>query len=380
MESFLPFFLLLFAGVAFSALSQKLHLPWVVALISAGVILGPQALDLVEPTPTITFLGEMGLIFLMFMAGLEVRLSELARLRHDIGVMAAVHGVATFSVGFVVGWFLGFPPILMLLLGVVFMSTSVAVVVPSLESAGLLHSTIGKSILAKSIVADLSALLILSVALEQLTASARLPLPLFYLTLVGALIALRVALPRIEVFLGKFHERADLFQQQMRAVLMVLVGTVIILELLGLHPIIAGFFAGLVLSDTIKSKVLLGKLRAISYSFFIPTFFLLVGLELNISVFFDGAPALALLALFVAVALIVKFISGWLGARLVGYSTHRGLLFGAAAIPQLSTTLAVVYTADSAGILTPALASALVGLGVVSTVLGPLLVRLMGAR
>ncbi len=378
MESFLPFFLLLFAGVAFSALSQKLHLPWVVALIIAGVILGPQALNIVEATPAITFIGEMGLLFLMFMAGLEVRLSELSRMRHDIGVMAIVHLGTTFTVGFIVGYFLGFGPLLMLLMGVVFTSTSVAVVVPSLESAGILHSRIGRSILAKSIVADVSALLILSVALEQIESTARLPLPLLYTTLAGSLVALRYALPRIERFLGKFHDKADLFQQQLRAVLMVLLGTVLILELLGLHAIIAGFFAGLVLSDAIKSKVLLGKIRAIGYSFFIPTFFLLVGLDMDIEVFLSGEEALALASLFLAAAFFAKSVSGWIGARLAGFSSRDGFLIGAAAIPQLSTTLAVVYIASGAGILTPSLASALVALGVVSTLLGPALIKLMG--
>lgn len=375
MESFLPFFLLLFAGVVFSALSQKLHLPWVVALIAAGVVIGPQGFGIVENNEVITFIGEVGLVFLMFMAGLEVKLSSILELRLKVLTLAIAHSIITFGAGFWVGYLLDFGFVLSVLVGIVFNSTSVAVVVPSLEANNLIDTKVGKTILGSTIIADVVALLMLSITLQQIERTATIPLPLLYGILIGVLVALRIALPKIEKFWARFHQKRDLFQQEVRTVLMVMIGTVIILELLGLHAIIAGFFAGLVLSDTVKNDVLLGKLRAVSYGFFIPTFFIVVGLTLDISTLLSGGEALYYTILFTITALLAKMVSGWIGGRLDNFSNHESLLIGAATIPQLSTTLAVVFAATAAGVMHTSIATALVALGVVTTIIGPLIIR-----
>jgi len=78
MEEFYPFFVVLFAAVFFSTVFRRLHFPWVIALILGGIIVGPHGVDILEINETISFLGQIGLVFLMFMAGLETQFSPIS--------------------------------------------------------------------------------------------------------------------------------------------------------------------------------------------------------------------------------------------------------------------------------------------------------------
>lgn len=380
MESFLPFFLLLFAGVVFSALSNKLHLPWVIALILGGIAIGPHAFDLVTINPIFSFMAQVGLIFLMFMAGLETKLSSFWKLGSSVFILAFVHAAITFAAGLGISLIFGFSPVVSILVGIIFLSTSVAVVIPSLEISNAIDTRAGKTVVAAAVVADVLALMMLSVVLQTVETTTSLPLPLFYVVLVATLFVMRFLLPRLENLLAKFHRKKDLFQQELRAVLTVLLGTVLVFESLGLHAIIAGFFAGLVLSDSVKNEVLIGKLRALSYGFFIPTFFILVGVETNILVFQEVTSALPLLIAFAIAAIGSKIVSGWLGARLGGFNKRESMLIGVATIPQLSTTLAVVYSAQELGVMDEEISSPLIGLALITTFIGPLLIRAAAHR
>ena len=373
MESFIPFFLLLFAGVVFSALSSRLHLPWVIALIVAGITVGPSGFDVVEINPTIEFIGQVGLVFLMFMAGLETKLSSFREVGRSVVTLSLSHGIISFGAGTLVGYLFGFDIATSALIGIIFLSTSVAVVIPSLEVRGIVDTKLGKTIIAAIVLADILALILLSIVLQNVDQQTALPLPVFYATLIAVLIAMRFILPRFEKLLAKYHRRKDIFQQEIRAVLTVLLGTVIIFELLGLHAIIAGFFAGLVLSDSVTNEIVLGKLRALSYGFFIPTFFVVVGIQIDLTVF-ESARALPLLLTLVVSALLAKVFSGWLGAKLSGFSERESWLTGVATIPQLSTTLAVVYSAVEFRLINDILASSLIMLAIITTFVGPLLV------
>ena len=87
MFEFFSFFIILLAAVFFSALFNRLHLPFVIALIIGGVIIGPHGLALFEMNQTLDFLGEIGLVFLMFMAGLEIKLSSFAQDKKNISLL-----------------------------------------------------------------------------------------------------------------------------------------------------------------------------------------------------------------------------------------------------------------------------------------------------
>ena len=149
---------------------------------------------------------------------------------------------------------------------------------------------------------------------------------------------------------------------------------------MGLHPIIAGFFAGLVLSDSIKNSVLKEKIRTISYGVFVPTFFVIVGAETDIGVLWDFKETSILVGAIILGSILSKFLSGWVGARMVGFDSDSSLLFAISSVPQLSTTLAVAFPSLTLGFIDQKLIAAMVALSVITVIVSPVLMNLLGDR
>jgi Kef-type K+ transport system membrane component KefB len=376
-EQFFPFFIVLFAGVFFSGIFKRFHLPWAVALLIGGVIIGPHGLGLFEVDNTINFIGQIGLVFLMFMAGLESKISEFSGSKKDLFFLTTINGLMPFVVGFAISSFFGYGNTTSILVGIVFISSSVAVVIPSLESTGLIYSNLGKSIIATTVLQDIASLVLLSIFLQKINPITALPLPLLYLLLFSTVMFLRWLIPKARWIFSVTTDEQDrmFFQRELRSIFTILIGTVIIFELLGLHPIVAGFFAGLVLSDSIKSGILMDKIRTISYGLFIPTFFVVVGAQADISVF-SGSGAILVLAISILLGSVLsKYLSGYYGAKAIGFSKRESKLFAVSSIPQLSTTLAVAFTGFELGLFGQGILTSMIILSVVTTFLSPILMK-----
>ena len=377
----LPFFLILLATVLFAAAFRRFHLPWVLALITAGMFVGPYGFAVATVTPTISFLSQIGLIFLMFMAGLETKFDSFKQLKYDIAWFSTLNGLIPFVVGVAVGHLFGFPLTASLLLGTIFMSSSIAVIIPTLESLGLQKRKLGKTIVSSTIVAYVTSLILLSVLLQSTNPVTTLPLPSFYFLLALIIGGFVYGLPKIRALIPKHRDEKDLFESEIRVIFALMIGVVITFELLGLHPIIAGFFAGLVLSESIQSDLLIDKLRTMSYGVFIPVFFVVVGMETNLTVFSNNSKSvITLISVIVLSSIAAKFLSGWLAGRIIGFSNHEAAIAGLATVPQLSTTLAVVFTAVATGLLPSTLITAMVMLSIITTMVAPIGLRFLASK
>ena len=378
----LPFFIILFISLFFSELFFRFHFPWVISLLIGGMLLGPHGFDVIQINESIEFLAQIGLVFLMFMAGLETTIFKHGHgeMFKKVSFIAVLNSFAPFLVGLYLGYSLGFEPIVSLLLGTMFISSSLAIIVPSLESNGLIKTNIGQAIVATTVIADILSLLVLSVILQMTNHTHNIPLYLLYPLLLLLVIGFRYFMPKIQWFFTKEAEsEKDIFQQELRSIFVLLLGTVIAFELLGLHPIIAGFFAGLTLSDSIQSQSMKAKIRGIGYGIFIPTFFIVTGTQADISSLFNNQIILVALVILVA-TFLAKFISGYLGSRLEKFSHNEALLLGAATTPQLSTTLAVASAGLAMGLIEIELFTALLAVSVISVLVGPVLIKIIGQK
>jgi len=376
MENFYPFFLVVFSGVFFSMVSIRTHIPWAVMLIIGGVLLGPSVLGIASVDPTIDFIGQIGLVFLMFMAGLETKMSQFKEFQTKLLFLAMFNGLVPFIAGFTIVLLLGYELITALIVGIIFISSSVAVVIPTLEVTGMIKNKLGQSVMITTVLQDIGSLVLLSLLLQLVSPVTEVPLYVFYPVLLGVLVALRLWIPRLRAWVVRMTTDApDLFQLEFRSTFLMLIGTVIAFELLGLHPIVAGFFSGLVLADSIRSKVLKDKIKTISYGIFIPTFFIVVGLQTDLSVFADVGSVLTVMLLLVGGLVISKYVSGFVGARSVGFDNTEANFYAATSLPQLSTTLATAFVAFNLGLLDQTLLTSLVILSVVTVLLSPLLMR-----
>ena len=385
--SLLAFFVVLGAALVFSSLLRRFSVPWAVALILGGMAVGPDGLGLIELNNTVLFLAEIGVIFLMFIAGMETSISAIKRVwRHGLFV-AFVSGVIPSIVGASIGLAFGYGMQTALILAVIFMSSSFAVVIPSLEEKGILHSRLGRVVVSSTMIQDIASLVLLAIMLQFISPDAWVPLPILLGAMALALAAGILARKHI-IGLRKWwddrrehssHEFA-MFEQEIGLVVLIMVGMAFIFEVLKMETIVGAFFAGMIISELTKSKVLEYKIHVLGYGIFIPIFFVVIGAWVDLGVFTDKL--WTILPLTIAITLgsaISKFASGWVAAKALGYSSREGAIIGATSIPQLITTLAVLVVGENLGILTPELVAAIVILSILTVIISPTVTtRLLG--
>lgn len=378
MGSLFALFLVLMAGVLFQEVSRKAHLPWVVALMIGGFLIGPSGVGLIaEPDSTIAFLGQIGLIFLMFMAGLETRLKDFWKaIKHSTWVIILTL-ITSVLAGMVIGYWFGFPNITALFIGVVFISSSVAVSVPYLEDSGLINAPIGRTVVASAVTLDVISLVFLAFVMDSAVPLSPVGFPSLVVSLLGIFLVLKFILPLIKRRLQFLHEATVTeHERETQLVIAVLIGLVVLFEVIGLHPILAGFFAGIVLSDVVWTRKLMEKIRMLSYGLFIPVFFVMVGIQFNLSPImesFKTKESLLLIISFILIPIITRYLSSFWGARIEGFSRIQSKFIAASLTPQLSTTLAVALTGQELGILDAKLTSLLVVMSIATTVVGALI-------
>lgn len=379
MTEFISFFVVIAAALVFPALFGRLHLPWVAALLIAGAVTGPHGLALFESNQALDFFGAIGLVFLMFMAGLEIELSHLKKHAVDFFVISVLGMVIPFVAGVTFMLFAGYSVFVAILIGTVMLTTSVAVIVPMINAEAVQKTRLGEFILGSAIISDIVSLAMLTILLRTATPAA-LPLPVFIILVLLFFMAMHWLMPRIRWLATSAKIGKQLFQTQLRLVIVTMVGIVLVFELLGLHAVIAGFLAGILLAHLVQSEHLHGKLRTISYGVFIPIFFVVVGSQVNWQAIFSDQGYFMTTLLLIVVTISAKFLSGLLAGAWRGLSVKASAMLGAASVPQLTVPLAVAFTGQATGILNEQVASMLIALVVTTTLVGPLLFSLIAKR
>ena len=375
MEYFLLFLIWIAAAFFFPVMLRRLQMPWVTAVIFAGLFLGPYGLSVVNPGEIMNFLATIGLVFLMFTAGLDTKFSVLKKAGKDVLYFSAVNLGIPFVTGFVVGWYLGLGVFASLVLGVCFSSSSVGVIIPMLRELKVkkrIKSTITSAIFFEDVVS----LILLAILLKAVAPISQIPLEIFPGVLIIFLVVVLYVIPIVQEWLFSWGPKKDVFAGQMRAVFITLSLVALMAELIGVHAMVGGFLAGLTLSDMLRRRRKLEEnIFAISYGFLIPIFLLNLGMSTNIATLFS--PGDALLTGLIVVSLIAsKSASGFLGARLLGFPSRISLGMGVMTIAQMSTTLATASLALNYGIFTEDIVAALVVMSIVTIVIAPLLTKL----
>ncbi len=377
MTEVFPFFIVLLAGLIFSRVFRSFHVPWTVALIASGLAIGPYGLQLITPDPTLEFLKYLGLVFLMFMAGLETRFSGFREVWKESSFIGTMTGLIPFAIGILIGHLLGYESHTIILLGIVFISSSIAIAVPVLEKENLFHSRLGKTIVSSIVLQDIASLVLLAVVLQYLTPG-MLPFPMFVTLFVLTLfiVALvRWGVPRLRKIFENKKRSMDRFERDLRITFVVLIGTVIMFEIIGLHAIVGAFLAGLILSEIIQEKALKEKIYVMAYGLFIPVFFVMIGVDINIEAFLAAQNIVLLVLIILLGSMLSKFASGWISGKIVGFTSLQSTLVGGTCIPQLSTTLAVITIGQQYNLLPEELVTTLIILSVVTIFVSPLAVN-----
>jgi len=373
MVDLMTFFIILASGLFLSEIFQRLHLPYVVALVIAGILVGPHVFNLMQVTETVTFLGSIGVVFLMFIAGSEIKSKTFKQFGKNIFIMVLFNSAIPFMVGFSIGQFFGYTNLTSLMLGTIFASSSIAVIIPSLEFNGVVNTKVGRTIISTTVLEDIGSLLVAGFILQSFKQKTFLPLYIYIPLILLFIVLLKLTIPTIQRWYHHKKKSKDLFENELRFIFTVLIASVLLFEVMGMHSIIAGFIIGIFLADSLRGRIH-SKIRTISYGIFIPVFFLLLGVQTDLSVF--SSLSSVLLSMVIVCGLIIsKIVSGWFGGVLSGFSKKESLLIGISTIPQLSTTLAVAYTALEFKIINQEIITALITLSMITTILSPLLIK-----
>ena len=376
MEYFLLFLIWIAAAFFFPVMLRRFQIPWVTAVIFAGILLGPYGLGVVNPGEVMDFLATIGLVFLMFTAGLDTKFSVLKRAGKDVVYFSMVNLGIPFATGCLVGVFSGLGVFASLVLGVCFSSSSVGVIVPMLRELKV-KSRIKSTLTSAIFLEDVISLILLAFLLKAVVPISPIPLEFFPVALFVFLLIVFYVIPILQEWLFYWGPKKDVFAGEMRAVFITLSLVALMAELIGVHAMVGGFLAGLTLSDMLgKRRKLEENIFAISYGFLIPIFLLNLGMSTNIATLF--APGDALLTGLIVISLIVsKSVSGFLGARLIGFPLRISWGLGVMTIAQMSTTLATASLALKYGIFSEDILAALVVLSIVTIIIAPLLTKLV---
>lgn len=375
--------LVVVAAVAFIApllldLAPRLRLPSVVLEIVAGIVIGPALLGWVEIDTAIRVFALFGLALLLFLAGLEI---EFDRLRGRALRLAGAGFLVSFAIAVLVGLALegGGQVEDGLLVAIILSGTSLGVVVPLLKDAGEVDGVFGQLVIAAASIADFATIIVLSLLFSREATGTGSQLVLLGGFLVAAAVAVAGILGlersmRISSVLVRLQDTTA--QIRVRGAFLLMAGFVALAESLGLEVILGAFTAGAILSLVDRDHLMTHphfrtKLEGTGFGFFIPVFFISVGLSFDLDALLAGAGTILRVPLFLAALLLVRGLPALLYRRLVG--ARRTVVAALLQATSLPFIVAASMIGVELGAISEATSAALIGAGLLSVLLFPLL-------
>jgi Kef-type K+ transport system membrane component KefB len=352
----------------------------------AGVIIGHSGLNLVGANPTLVVLSDIGLAFLMFLAGMEIDFAKLfpPREKGQPNAGPNLPGLA-FAV-YLVTLVLAVPGGFLLtrlglegdsyLLAFVLSATSLGVLLPVLKERGLLQQPSGQLVFLTALLADFITVLLLTIYIITLDRGLDPEIFSLGLLFVAFFLAYRFGLsftrvPGVRKLVEELSQAT--VQLKVRGAIAILMGFVVLAEFLGAELILGAFLAGMVISliKAPQDDDLVHKMEAFGFGFFIPVFFIMVGVELDLGALFESPSSLALLPVLIIVALVVKFVPALLFRRVISWrETFAGALL---LNTHLSLEIAVAVIGLRLGLLSPATNAAVIVFAILTVFLMPVL-------
>jgi Kef-type K+ transport system membrane component KefB len=394
MTSFLQFdialVIIIVAAKLGGYISYKLNQPSVLGELIVGIILGPSLIDFLHwpyftdehLTETISHLAELGVLLLMFIAGLDLHLSDLAK-SGKVSVLAGIFGVIVpLGLGTLLGIIFQLDFLSALFIGLVLSATSVSISAQTLMELNVLRSRVGIGLLGAAVFDDVLVVLGLSVFIAVLQAGGNgswlsiLRVVVQMVLYLGAAIAVGIwLLPRLTSWVEKLPISRGLVAFAFVVALLYAWAA----ESLGSMAALTGaFLAGLMFSQTRIKEYIESGIATLAYAFFVPIFFVNVGLSANARQL--TAQSLLLLVVMVIVAIVGKVFGAGFGARLAGFSNLEAVQLGVGMMSRGEVGLIVATVGIMEGLISQETFAAIVGVVIVTTLLTPPALRSLFSR
>ena len=367
-------FAIFIAAKAIGEVFERLKLPAVLGEILAGVLIGPYALGWIHPSDTLRAIAEIGAIFVLFNAGLEVSPRDLIKVGRTAVLVAVAGVIVPFVLGFAYMHWRGDALTESVFVGAAMVATSVGITARVLGDMGVLSSHIAKIILGAAVFDDILGMLLLAVvdglAESQGVQWGRLGV-LAVEAILFALFMIFIG-PRILCKLRPSVAHLSTHNAPLIIALMVCLGLSFAAAKIGMAAIIGAFFAGMIFSEYSPEWDLLPRVHAIT-EFLGPFFFFSIGAQLNVKLF---KGEVLLVASIVTVLAVVSKVAGC-GLPLLGEGWNTVLSVGVGMMPRGEVALIVALVGLNSQIVSQSTYAVVVFMTAVTTVLAPPLLRIL---
>lgn len=378
--------IILVVGEILGVISQKLKMPKVLGFLLSGIVIGPSLFNVVQENEPIRVMAQIGVIFLMFMAGLETDIEKFK----TAGVSSFLIAIGGIVVPLVLGAGVtyAFTGILAesIFVGVILTATSVAITVQTLNELGKLNTRAGVNIIGAAIIDDILGIIILSVAIMLIApegggASGVAGLIPIFVKIVIFLAISGVALKVLPGLIEKFMAKGDK-EKKTETLIMLTAGITIIFsifveEKLGIAAITGAYVCGLVIAMTNQNHTFDEKFSNVSTYLVSPIFFSSIGLTIDLKTL--GAEVILPIIAISIVAIIGKIIGCGLCAKMYGMKNDESLQIGVGMVSRGEVAIITASLGLSKGIITNEVYPTLLVVIIISTIVTPLLLKVVFA-
>ena len=323
-------------------LFKRFRVPGIIGLILSGVIIGPNFLHLIESTNSFELLSKTGLLYIMFLAGLEIDMQQFQHNRNKSIVFGALTFLIPIIIGYVVCIYVFQFSVWPALLLASMFSTHTLVSYPIVSNMGIIKNRAVQVTFGGTIITDSAVLILLGFITNVVTGEIN-SFFWFRTTLsLGLLVFCTLyLLPKISRwFFRNIEAQASSHYIYVLAVVFI---SSYLSELAGVEPIIGAFLAGLGLNKIIPhSGILMNRITFIGNTLFIPFFLISAGMLVDLKLFFEGTSALLFAAILLMVGLLTKYIAAWVTGSIYKYSKYeRNIMFGLS-VSHAAATMAII--------------------------------------
>lgn len=356
---------------------KRIKIPGIVGIIVSGAIMGPSVTGLLERDATIVLLGTVGLLYLMFMAGLSIDLNQFNRLKHK----SIIFGIISFSLPlalayFLAPYFLDYPIPTALLLGSI-VGSHTLLAYPIAHRLGITKNSAVTMTMGGTMVTDTLSLAILALVVGSLQDGLTLTFLSTFGLSVGVFVTASILiLPRLgRWFFKTFPKENDADYIFLLAIMFV---NAWFADLAGLAPIIGAFLAGLLLNRLVPdSSPLMTKVQFVGNALFIPFFLISVGMLVDVAVLISLDVWIVAL-LFTAMVIVGKFLAAIISKFIFKLSKAEGFTIFGLSVPQAAATLAVTLIGFDVGLFDELAVNAVVIMILITCIIGPYIVEKYG--
>lgn len=372
--------LILLSTKLLGLVTRRFNLPQVVGALLAGVILGPSVLNILHETNFITRMAELGVIVLMFTAGLESDISKLKSTGKHSFIIALLGVIIPLVGGTIVAYIFNDGSLTTVsellqnvFIGTILTATSVSITVETLKELGKISEKSANVILGAAVIDDVLGILVLT--LVSSLADSSINIWIVIIKILGFLAFSLVIGYLLYVFFDKWISKYDIDKRRfvIGAFVICLILSFLAEEFFGVADITGAFIAGVILSKNKETSYIANRFDIISYMLLSPIFFASIGINMTIPKM--SISVVVMTIVLIIVAILTKIIGCGIGAKLCGYSNCEVIQIGIGMISRGEVALIVANKGMKLGIMNSYFLPSIIIMVIITTIITPILLK-----